>query len=161
MYFCPLCENKIEELNYNASTRGYENGSAILSKIKEENSYIIVDWDYCNSSTEETDVYEYNCPECDGEIRLSNIIWKDDKEEKEIIDEPEETKHKIITPKNNIISAQKPTDISESGMICKKCNYLFVYKKYQYDGKNEFCECPKCGTNNSINAYFKKFNNTT
>lgn len=167
MWKCPHCQEDLESLDFNASTRGYECGSAQLSDVKEEDYDRVVDHDYSDGGTDETYDYEYTCPECEANVSLRELIWKEDEEDEEEEQkkkdaEPEETKHKIITPKNNIISDKQAKDTTENAMICsnKKCKYVFVYQKENYDAKNEFCECPRCGTSNSISNYLKTFNNT-
>ena len=192
MYKCPHCNEIIEELGFTASTQGWESGIAILSDNEEEPYDRVVDYDYADSGTDETDNYEYTCPACSHTIYLRDLIWENDPEEelitylhipcytcnvkklicthkvryckhckfapKEL--EPEETLHKIITPKNKIILENEPQDATENGIMCKnkKCKYIFVYERIKTKEKDSFCECPKCGTTNSINEYEKTIN---
>lgn len=167
MYKCPNCDEKLDELRFTCSTSGWESGSAYLSDEKEENkSDIIQDHESADSGTDDSDSYEYTCPECDSHLNPEDLIWipnddKDDEEdEKEI--EPEETLHKIIQPKNNILSEKIEKDTTKNAIICKnkKCKYMFVYDVNQYDDKDSFYECPKCGTQNSIKQYLATLNET-
>ena len=134
MWLCPECEEKIEYLNYQASTTGWESGSADLSETNESEDYRkIENYDYSDSGTNDSDNFDYSCPECDHSIELNQLIWKEETEEiihkhkkcftckmqntecnhktdyckhcklKKPEDEPEEALHKIINPKNNIL----------------------------------------------------------
>ena len=78
--------------------------------------------------------------------------------------EPEESLHKIIMPKNRIISENLPKDTTQNGIICKnkKCKYVFAYEQNDpYDQKKEeFFECPKCSTVTSKKDYLNTLNKT-
>lgn len=92
MWKCPHCEAELEELEFTASTRGWEAGSAFLSKENEEQpGDRILDYDYSDSATDETDDYEYKCPECEHNIHLETLIWITDNETEE---EEKKIKHK-------------------------------------------------------------------
>ena len=166
MWKCPHCESELKKLYFIASTIGWESGSAILS-TKEAKTYDrIVDYDYGDSGTDETDNYEYKCPECDEYIDTDDLIWEGEEEtEKEVKEpEPEESLHKIIMPKNRIISENLPKDTTQNGIICKnkKCKYVFAYEQNDpYDQKKEeFFECPKCSTVTSKKDYLNTLNKT-
>jgi rubrerythrin len=63
--------------------------------------------------------------------------------------EDEELTHKITAPKTNILSTDRPKDITRNVIICKKCGNLIN----TLDGIHETTttECPLCGETNSIN----------
>ena len=78
-WICTKCDNQIEYLDFTASTQGWESGSATLSKENTPEGHDRVDdFDYSDSGTDETDNYEYKCPECDREIMLDELDWKDE-----------------------------------------------------------------------------------
>ncbi len=172
MWICPKCKAEIEFLNYNATITGTQYGTVSLSTEAPEDENDIYErldnYETDDEQIDQTDNYEYTCPECEDSVSPTRLIWKSEKSEKEPVkEEPEETLHKIITPKNNILSQKQQDtrkDTTDNAMICinKKCKYIFVYEKSNtYDNtKEEFYECPKCGTENSKKEYLKTIEKT-
>lgn len=161
MWKCKYCNEEIEHLCYKAYTTGREYGDAILEDPDpDQEEASICDWEYNDSETTETSDYVYSCPECDHDINLDELIpiTNEEREKAKIKEEePEETKHNIIKPKNEILLEERPRDGSLNGIICKKCKHIFVYEpKAYYDTQSdEFFECPKCGTTTSKKEYLE------
>lgn len=175
---CPQCNCAIETLNYNVGISSHEYGTASLTDEKPKRNTRYYDIAVEHNSDDQGDSNwegspNYSCPECDEEIEIKDLIWigKEKKPcekcKKEIkncnCSEPEETKFKIILAKHIIIDDDKAKDSSSSTIICKKCKHIFVAfggekdwsEKYSYGNKEteESCECPKCGTTNSIKEF--------
>jgi len=153
MWKCPDCKKPLINVLYNASTSGYESGKATLFDKNEpsDNNYdMIDDWDCRDSGWNDTYDYEYECPECNHNISLSDLIWIDIKEEKEKEETLEELNHKIIKPQEEIMETNLPDDFKETTIICKNCNYLFTY-----DDEDESSECPKCGKTTLLSKYLE------
>ena len=163
---CPNCEEEIETLDYDVGITATEYGTAYLNEEKstEENTRdIVVDWDSNDmGNTDSNGDYEYRCPECQEEINPDRLIWieEEEEEEKKEIKKPEEleeTKHNIIRPKTPII-IECNINNNNSSMICKECSHIIIYDDMNYS--DEFPECPKCGTVNSIQEFRKKLSET-
>ena len=163
MWICPECDEEINHLRYNVNTSGWEGGSADLNDTQSTNPHqIVVDYKCYDSGEEWHGDPNYECPECDNQINLSDLIWKDkDKdEEPELINEPEELEHEIITPQNYITThrdlSNKTTDVS---MICKQCFYVFATENQNGYNSEEFHNCPDCGHLNSSTEFKKLLDN--
>lgn len=163
MWKCKYCNEEIDYLNYKAYTEGREYGDAHLENPEPGqepgDEVTISDWEYCDSETTETSDYIYSCPECNHDINLDELIPVTNEErEKEKAkikeEEPEETTHKIIKPKNEIMVQGKPKDASLEGIICEKCKHIFVYQ-FNYGSMDEYIECPQCGTTTTANKYLE------
>ena len=166
MWKCPKCENKIDSLDYDVPTTGTEWGTAYLSDKEPENpnnsDHVISEHDYSDSgdSNWEGDV-TYRCRECDEDVELQDLEWveEDDEEEEDKPGEPEETKHEIITPKNNIVvNSNSNQNQTLSSIVCKNCQYLYVAEGGTSNWNNSFesnstSECPKCGESNSTKEF--------
>lgn len=163
---CPSCETEIDHLCYNVQTTSSEYGSAYLNdhpKKKEDPYYEkITEHDYQDGGDTEWDGSpEYECPECNHRTDPENLIWFDSETEKEEAkkksEEPEETLHNIVKPKNSIIQNEISKDITDSSIICKKCSHVFIYdieKEYfRTKEKENFLECPNCGQVNSLEEF--------
>lgn len=157
-WYCKHCNKKINDLKYNVNVSSTEYGDANLSEEKVEPDDMIDDYNYSDSGDTEWDGSPtYRCPECDKEITIEKLIWKDNEEEikekaekrkKEQEEEPEEFLHNIITPKNNIMSKEIPKRIKT--IICKKCFHPYIYDTNRFSRNNdETYDCPKCGTSNT------------
>lgn len=159
MWKCKYCNEEIEHLCYKAYTEGREYGDAILEDPDpDQEEASICDWEYNDSETTETSDYIYSCPECNHNINLDELIpvTNEEREKAKIKEEePEETKHNIIKPKNEIMVQGKPRDTSLEGIICENCKHIFVYQFDLY-GKEEFIECPKCEATTSAQKYLEK-----
>lgn len=147
MWKCPHCNEKIEYLEFIASTKGWESGTVSLSNDADNRE--LEDHDYNDSGTDDTYDYEYTCPECSRHIQTEDLIWyiedEDEEIQKVIPNEPEETLHKIIQPTNKIIIEIQPKNVTDFGIICKnkKCQYIFVYEGRDAS-EEELFECPQC-----------------
>ena len=175
MWKCPECKAKLEYLKYNVSTQSCEYGTADLindpteTQLEQRRRYdIITDHnsdDYGNTDWDGNP--EYECPDCSAEIEISDLEWCEDEEEDEldeegepirtkVEDELEETKHKIIVPQQRI--TEKYTDNTfNNSIICKECKHVFVSNigERWEEGSVDFCDCPKCGTQNSTEEFKK------
>lgn len=167
MWKCPHCEEEIDSLSYSVATTSYEYGSASLAGCKREDyisdpNHTWMHWEMItdHSSDDYGDTNwdgdcEYRCPECDNEISdIDSLIWIGISEQIELKKEkePEETLHKIIPPKNYIVKDEISKDATESSIICKHCFHIFVHdieRRYREKDEKDFCECPKCGEQNS------------
>ena len=58
MPICPECNVEIDCLNYECSTSGWESGSIGIQGNG-------IDWNYENGENEDSDNFEFKCPECD------------------------------------------------------------------------------------------------
>ena len=155
---CPDCDNEIENLCYEVSTSGYEYGTADLSDTKKiATCDIVTDTNYDDSGdTEWSGDVEYQCPECNDDIRPSNLIWinEDEDEEEEEIEQEEEEKHKIISPINRIICDEQPKDTSYNTLICKACSHIInLYTDSYNNGSDEVVQCPTCGESNTTKEF--------
>ena len=176
-YLCNHCGCEISEINYNVNTTGSEYGYANLMSDEQVKAYMsrnngalpvgedIVDetnYDDCSNDWDGSPTYE--CRECDEPIVLSELIYKtpEEKEEEITVDELmnedfEELNHKIITPKERIITNSERESTSNS-MVCKnkKCFHVFVTETNRNYGSSTpegFYECPRCGVVNECNEY--------
>lgn len=141
-YQCPECEERYYPSELIWKEEENDNNKKILEQKKEK---------YKNHTS---------CWMCLSEKRSCIHILKEClhcKYNKE--PEWEEEKHNIIKPKNNIISEKDhtPKNASETSMICKNCEHVFIYEKKSSNEENEeFFECPNCATINSKADYMKK-----
>jgi len=162
MWKCPECNNEISELNYEVETSGKDYGNAILSSNNNVNLCIIEDHDCTDSESGDwTEDVEYTCPECNTTVSPRELIWCENTETEEIEiikqpETPEESRHRIITPTNNILKDEEAKDTSSS-IICKNCRHIFVCNTDRgYYGSNnieEIIDCPKCGESNCLKEY--------
>lgn len=170
---CPHCEEEIEELYYSVNTVGTEYGTAYLNNKpkptiteNERPAYYqeIADYERDDDNTSEWDGSpEYRCRECDEDIELDElipIITKEDTKTEEKLEEPEETLHNIIKPKNLISTNQVSRDASQYSLTCKKCLYLFIHgiEPYSHNETEDLVECPLCGQLNSLKAFKETLN---
>lgn len=160
MWKCPECHNQIDELKYNVSTVSSEYGTATLSDEKTDDRHErIVDHNCDDSGDTDWDGRpEYECPECDSQILISELEWIDKEEIKieELPQEPEETKYNIIMPLRNIINTEESKDTSDSSIICKICFHVFVCEEscdYYHKKNEELFECPNCNHSNTFKEY--------
>lgn len=155
MYICPHCETRIEYLDYNVNINSTEYGTAYFNtentENREERSFI-TDYDYNDQGdTEWNGRPEYQCPECNETIELNELIWQEEKREKE-------TEKKITIEENPLAIARMATNkilytnengdkISKNTTKCPKCKYLFKGEEkigYGETGLIENQTCPKC-----------------
>ena len=166
---CPQCKIELEYLKYNVSTQSREYGTADLEseptevQLEQRRRYDIVT-DHSSDDYGDTDWDgdpEYECPTCSAGIEISDLEWCEDEEDEELDEdgepikvvkeeEPEETKFKIIIPKNYITENNCSGNSLSGTIICKECLHPFVTDTERWGGNNEeFYDCPKCGTQNS------------
>lgn len=173
MWKCPECNREITYLNYKVSTEGREYGRGDLRNRPETrsdgSSFHPVQEHECEDSEngEWQGEPDYECPECDNEIVISELIWEEENEEED--EENEETEpikeiEKIGIEENIVteieikwkefISKENKEDILMSyGAICPKCKYFFTKENtnnYYTNPKDEET-CPNC--NETFNLY--------
>lgn len=166
---CPECHATISELNYEVSTSSSELGTATIDPDHITTGYIsdiIIEHDYDETgNTDWNGDPTYTCTECDNRIRPTELIWFDECDDDDLIDEDnencskpkenteEESTHDIIKPKEDIFSTDHAKDASKTNIICKNCFHLFVTSKSEENSWDEdepgFYECPKCNELNS------------
>lgn len=153
---CPNCENEIEYLEYRVTITGTEYGTIDLSSDTNDR--------LCEHSSEDDSYnrdgdYTYTCPNCDDELNPEDLIWISKEKvieeiKKEIIEEKlEEEEFDIIKPKENIFTNKIP--VKSDNLICKKCFHAFVIESNYMGFSEDFFDCPKCGTPNTIDEYKK------
>lgn len=154
IFKCPGCEKYTSQLDYSASTYGSEWGTITLTENGE------IDHNYSDHDNNETNNYEYQCPNCEERYSITKIKenskwikyttqWPDDDTLQELYETGKTTKSNqkkkqkkpifgatLIIPQNN---KSEVCNISEHGHQCPKCKTL--------SAKNidETATCVECG----------------
>lgn len=176
MYLCPSCEKEITYLKFSVAVESYDYGTADLPnrKLKSgESLNFIIDYNTDDSGDSNWNGNpEHECPHCENNIRLSELVWIEPEEKEEIIEkekpkptppEPEETLHKIIKPEI-ILNIETESgfrnqnqDQTKIIMICKHCFYSFMYELKKKDNmfpEEESYECPRCSQTTTGKEYY-------
>lgn len=160
---CPNCDDCIDNLDYTVDTQGTEYGTAYIRvesrRETPENIEAPEISDYNSSQSNDGDWsgdVTYECPLCNFELSLSDLIWVSDEE---ILDEeptnitkpttePEECNHVLISPENslrrNTFKPKKP----DGTILCKACRHMYICDDGRYP-QELYTTCPKCGEENS------------
>ena len=160
IFKCPHCENEINSLYYNVTSR--ESGRCSIFKEHitpnrppsyrnpSNNGLYLNDYDTENSSWDGDPDYE--CRECGHSIEINEIIVEQETQEPapEQI-KPIEENDAVESITKLIIKIDKkekinPYDFSNMGLCkCPNCKHTFCTETNKITKNEEFVFCPKCG----------------
>lgn len=158
MWKCPHCETKLDQLKYSVGTVSTEYGDATLTDTRPESQTnrtdMVDDHNHCDDGDTDWDGSpNYECPECDREVGLNELVWFDDEEESETsttatIEENPNTdtvksdwKRVFMESSNNFGGQNANEDkIMNNCLICPRCAYFFA----RSHGNDETAVCPEC-----------------
>ena len=163
-WICPKCSAAIEELRYCVPITDIEYGTAFLPADGDiDDDCEVSDHEFSDTAGSNWDGdCDYECPECDRTVILSEVVWKAEAEDEEEKKDPitkkkvenmEETNHAIIRPLDDIIETDMPK-ITDSSICCKTCRHIMIIAGSDDSCYGEyFCECPQCNEVNSLIEY--------
>lgn len=133
MFRCPHCHEEIDHAFYNASTSGWESGSAYINEDGQFDDHETND-----SESNDTFDYEYRCPECDHSLSEDEL--------EEVIEEGQEPAPSptISTPPDS------PAEITaESHHIIEKLSVVIEHHTDIFDTRRKaetetLIVCPSC-----------------
>ena len=97
---CPHCDEIIDRVQFVEDTTGWEEGSEEL-ELNDDGTIDTCNREYGDSETTDSSNMRYECPECNQELEISDIIIIRDEEETPVIPEVEKViKEKTETEKD-------------------------------------------------------------
>ncbi len=156
MWICPACEEILEYVKFGVSVTGTDYGTVDL--ISSPPIDTARERNYVHEHTYNTDNSEsgdwdgtpwYECPQCNENFNLTDLIWKTEKKEKKEIIPPknpniaEELTHPIIHP-TTILNIEQSWQRNHTStiIICKHCFFPYPFDKE--DEEKTLFSCPKC-----------------
>lgn len=147
-YKCPECDAIIDYLKYAQDVTEYGDYTLPEEPNNKDDAY---EGNYDSNDSSGGDNTTYNCPECDCEICLSDLIIVDDNDEEvgnnDKTKKKNEDNTKVIAPSSSHAENFNPWDESAipDHVVCKKCKRVILISEDEKDDEAEI-SCPKCNT---------------